>query len=319
MIIGFVTCEENILNNFFPTPAEPDFISPEPGFTPDDYLAVQDLRAAGHEVRSVIWGTPAQLLRGLDLIIIRSPWDYTDSERNKEKFFAWLTELERAHLPLQNPPALMRWLLNKHYLQDFALRGINVIPTQYLPAGTTVDLPNIYKVNGPTVFKQCIGAGGNGLYLINSIKSAKKQQDNLNFDMQFADYMLQPLVPEIKKAGEWSLTYFGGKYSHSILKKPAKGSIMVHAERGGTLHFPVTPPDSVIAFANQVFQQLPSAFKSVLYLRIDVIETKEGPVLVECEGVEPELFFRAEKGSEKNFRLAIETMETRLLEVKGQQ
>ena len=45
-------------------------------------------------------------------------------------------------------------------------------------------------------------------------------------------------------------------------------------------------------------------------MRIDVIETANGPVLVECEGVEPELFFRAQAGSEALFREAIEEMIT---------
>ena len=93
---------------------------------------------------------------------------------------------------------------------------------------------------------------------------------------------------------------------------------MIHAERGGSLHFPVTPSADVIDFAHYAYKQILPAYKqatghtcsdsNVLYMRIDIIETKNGPVLVECEGVEPELFFRAHPGSEVSFRLAIERM-----------
>jgi hypothetical protein len=43
-----------------------------------------------------------------------------------------------------------------------------------------------------------------------------------------------------------------------------------------------------------------------LYLRIDVIESATGPMISECEGVEPELFFRACSGSEQRFRELLE-------------
>ena len=43
-----------------------------------------------------------------------------------------------------------------------------------------------------------------------------------------------------------------------------------------------------------------------LYLRIDVIETVTGGLLSECEGVEPELFFRARPGSVASFAKLIE-------------
>jgi hypothetical protein len=47
-----------------------------------------------------------------------------------------------------------------------------------------------------------------------------------------------------------------------------------------------------------------------LYLRIDILETGGGPRVSECEGVEPELFFRARPGSERRFcELVLERLE----------
>jgi len=37
------------------------------------------------------------------------------------------------------------------------------------------------------------------------------------------------------------------------------------------------------------------------FQRIDVIETAGGAILSECEGIEPELFFRARPGSAARF------------------
>jgi len=87
MKIGFVTCEASILDTIFASQAGPDFISPEPLITPDDYLAVKELREHHHDVSAIIWGTPPELLSDFDLIIVRSPWDYMDSDEKKQNFF----------------------------------------------------------------------------------------------------------------------------------------------------------------------------------------------------------------------------------------
>lgn len=316
MKIGFVTCEEAILSHLFPTITEPDFISAEPAFTPDDYIAVTDLRAHGHDTSAIIWGTPPHLLTAMDLIIVRSPWDYMNSDIKKKNFFAWLDAIEHAGLRIVNPPALMRWLLDKHYLRDFAACGILTIPTRYYEVGTTIDLSSTFANHGPFVLKPCISAGGIGLFFIDNKMKASEHQAEMDQLLSATAYMLQTFIPEITTHGEWSLTFLGGHYSHSILKKAAENSIMVHAERGGSLHFPVTPPAAVIAFAQDVYAQMLPAYQlatgatcteqDILYVRIDIIETSNGPVLVECEGVEPELFFRARPGSEVDFRKAIE-------------
>jgi hypothetical protein len=119
---------------------------------------------------------------------------------------------------------------------------------------------------------------------------------------------VQPFLPEIQTNGEWSLVYFAGEYSHGVHKVPAKGQILVHAERGGSLCF-ADPPSVVRQMGDRAAAAVPSAFakcsgkacRMPLYLRIDIIETASGCLLSECEGVEPELFFRARSGSTARF------------------
>jgi hypothetical protein len=89
---------------------------------------------------------------------------------------------------------------------------------------------------------------------------------------------------------------------------------MVHAERGGSLRF-ADPPAVVRELGDRAAAAVPRAFahrgdrtcRMPLYLRIDVIETATGAVLSECEGVEPELFFRAQLGSEARFAECIQS------------
>ena len=89
---------------------------------------------------------------------------------------------------------------------------------------------------------------------------------------------------------------------------------MVHAERGGSLRF-ADPPAVVRELGDRAAAAVPHAFthrggrscRMPLYLRIDVIETSTGSLLSECEGVEPELFFRARAGSPVRFAELIES------------
>ena len=97
------------------------------------------------------------------------------------------------------------------------------------------------------------------------------------------------------------------------MRQSARGRIMVHAERGGSLAF-ADPPGGVRRAADLAAASVPHAFarrsgrpcRMPLSLRIDVIETAGGCLLSECEGVEPELFFRARPGSAARFAECLE-------------
>lgn len=311
MKIGFVTCHPDKLSHFFPTLAEPEFIPSEAPFTPDDQLAVDALRREGHAVFAVIWGQPIESLNDYDLLIIRSPWDYMDDEESKKKFHDWIDAIEKANILVSNPVPVLKWLFDKHYLAYFSAEEINTIPTVYLEPSSQVDLSAIFNLKGPFILKPCISAAGEGLFYIKNLLDAQNYQAVINDKLRVNSYMLQDYVPEITEKGEWSLIFIGGVYSHAVHKRPADDSIFVHAERGGSLFFPVNPSQSIINFATRVNEKLTSAFRRattnlvaphlILYLRIDIIDTKEGPVLVECEGLDPELFFRAEVNSVKLF------------------
>jgi hypothetical protein len=193
--IGIVTCGAEKLADYFPTAAEPDFVPTEPRFTPDDQRLVDELRRRGHDVLALVWGAETtRLAERFDVLIIRSPWDYMDSDEQRHGFLRWLEQL--------------------------AATGVVV------------------------------------------------------------EY----------------------------------GQIMVHAERGGSLRF-ADPPAVVRELGDRAAAAVPRAFahrggrtcRMPLYLRIDVIKTATGAELSECEGVEPERFFRAQLGSEARFAECIQS------------
>ena len=309
--IGFITCKPEKLADYFPTAAEPDLRPTEPPFTPDDQIAVDELRRRGHAVTPVIWGGDIGTLKeSFDLLVVRSPWDYMDTIALRKAFFSWIGTLDKSGIQVFNPPAVMTWLTDKRYLLDLEEAGVPVVPTAHVAPGSAIQLADCFQ--GPLVIKPAISAAGEGLVLLQTEPEAEAFQTEFTRLNATQGYLLQPLIDEIRSEGEWSLIYFGGAYSHALLKKPAAGTILCHAERGGSLLFQ-NAPAQVRAVADQLIERLPGAFHRckaeryrsslfpLLYLRVDVIPAERGPLISECEGVEPELFFRARPGCEKVF------------------
>lgn len=312
--IGIVTSGAEKLADYFPTAAEPDFVPTEPPFTPDDQLLVDELRRRGHMVSAVVWGTePSRLSDQFDRLIIRSPWDYQDSDEQRQGFLRWLEQLAAAGLVVENEPQVMLWLMDKRYLLDFAALAMPIVPTQLISVGESFDLETFVEKHAAAVIKPAVSAAGAGLEFLPDRHAARAFQQEFSDRCQRGAQLVQPFLPEIQTNGEWSLVYFGGEYSHGIHKRPARGQIMVHAERGGSLRF-ADPPAVVREVGDRVAAAVPRTFahrgghscRMPLYLRIDVIETATGGLLSECEGVEPELFFRARPGSAARFAMLVE-------------
>ena len=312
--IGIVTCGIEKPADYFPTDAEPDFVPTEPPFTPDDQLLVDELRQRGHYVSSVVWGEEtSHLTDRFDRLIVRSPWDYMDSDEQCQGFLHWLEQLAATGLVVENEPHVMLWLMDKRYMLDFAAVGVPIVPTQFIPFGESFDLESVVEEHVAVIIKPAVSAGGAGLEFLPDRNAARAFQQEFAERCQRGAQLVQPFLPEIRTNGEWSLVYFGGEFSHGVHKLPAGGQIMVHAERGGTLRF-AEPPSVVRELGDRAAAAVPEAFanrggsscRMPLYLRIDLIETATAVLLSECEGVEPELFFRARPGSAARFAKLLE-------------
>ena len=63
--------------------------------------------------------------------------------------------------------------------------------------------------------------------------------------------MIQAFVPEIMTAGELSLVFLAGRFSHAFLKRAVPGEFRVQVEFGGS-ETPATASDAAHAFAESV-------------------------------------------------------------------
>ena len=286
--IAFVTCED--LSPYFPS-------QEEPSLTHDDKLAADFLRSKGYKVSSLVWGENQESIKRkeIDLIVVRSPWDYMDTEEKRTSFISWLAQLEKQTTPVLNPVSLMLWSLDKHYLKDLADCGVQIVPSHFVKHNEPCKLSDFWNLTGPFVVKPTISAAAKDTFRILNEKDLKSFSNSFDQLRKDRDFILQPYLKEIEEDGEWSLVFLDETYNHSVLKKPQKGHWLVQDELGGSVHCKEAP-EPVIQAGKKAFSCLKKASKQkessqIAYARVDFIKSDESLYLSEVELVEPELFF----------------------------
>ena len=116
-----------------------------PTLNEDDLLLVPALRELGVTSVPAVWDSPDVCWEEFQGVVVRSCWDY---HHRLEEFRAWVARLERAGIPVWNPPAVLRWNSHKGYLRDLAARGVPIVPTRWLEQGKPVDLPMLLEDAG---------------------------------------------------------------------------------------------------------------------------------------------------------------------------
>ncbi len=267
--------------------------------TPDDQLAVAELGKRGASVRGAVWNDPAVDWRAFDAIILRSTWDY---HHNADEFRTWIDVREAEGAPVWNPPAVLRWNMEKTYLRDLESAGVAVVPTEWLAQGARPDLCALLDSRGwsEAVVKPVISAAATRTWRV-SRESASEIEEQLAESLELGDVMVQPFIPEIQTRGEWSLMFFDGEFSHAVRKMPTEGDFRVQTGFGGRSAVE-HPGDAVMRAVRKVLDAAPSPW---LYVRVDGIETANGYVLLELEMLEPSLFLAQNTKAPAKFADAI--------------
>jgi len=250
---------------------------------------------------AVVWHDAAVDWDAYDLIVMRSPWDY--SLRTAE-FLAWLDALPAGRV--LNPPALIRWNFDKRYLLDLETHGVQIVPT--IVAATLAEVrAAAEKIGGRVVIKPNIGAGSWGAHLT-SADDAKLAEYAAEVLDSGKLVLVEPEIPEITAGGERGLLFFDGRYSHTI----TKGRIL--ADDGGYVGgeytediAPATPTNAEIEMAATCSRAIAAiaeerGFASAdattpLYARYDIVTGANGPMVIEAELFEPSYFVETAPGS----------------------
>ncbi len=260
-------------------------------YVADDELAIEPLRDLGWETQTVSWRVKNIDWSRFEAVIIRTPWDYQDSPR---EFLEVLREIENS-TRLENPLRIVKWNLRKTYLQELEKKGVKIVPTffsdELIDAGLFAGWFEDFATD-EIIIKPVVSATAQDTFRL------KKFLPELTKTFRNREYIVQPFMKNIVAEGEFSLFYFGGEFSHAILKTPKPRDFRVQEEWGGIITA-IEPSEKLSAAGERALKQIG---QKLLYARVDFVRDKEGEfALMELELIEPALYFRMDKDSPKRF------------------
>lgn len=266
------------------------------------------LRAAGAEAEVTDWDDASVDWSRFDLAVLRSTWDY--AERLPD-FLAW-TVRAAARTRLLNPPDVLRWNTDKHYLAELERAGVAIVPSRFVEPGESAAAAldaflGAHAQAREFVVKPAVGAGSR-----DAQRHGREHRDQVIAHLSRLldagrSVLLQPYLERVDEHGETALIHFDGTFSHAIRKGPLlrRGDGPTAALFAAEQITARAPDTAERALAQRVLQAVPFA-DALAYARVDLIRDDDGsPRLLELELAEPSLFFAHAPGSAARFAQAI--------------
>jgi O-ureido-D-serine cyclo-ligase len=279
---------------------------------PDMPPLASALREAGADVATPCWDDPAVDWSRFDAAVLRSTWDYVD---RIEEFLAWC-ERCAAQTRLQNPPPVVRWNTDKHYLLPLHRAGVPVVPTRFiepgqwapreldafLAGGDAACSVGVAGEFGEFVVKPAIGAGSRDAARYGHGDAGRALEHVERLLHANRSVLLQPYLERVDEDGETAVLYFGGEFSHAARKGPLlrAGAGLVEGLFAPEDIRPRAAEAAECAVAAAAYAAIP--FDPPVYARIDLIRDAAGaPVVLELELTEPSLFLDHSAGAAARF------------------
>lgn len=265
----------------------------------EDKKLLETLNAHGWTAAAKDWKDQATDWSSYDLVILKSPYDY---HTRLEEFRAWLYKLSALDVSLLNPVETVLWNADKHYLKEISDAGFYIIPSVFLEKDTPTDLSALFTQLGTDkiIVKPCVSGGSKNTFTLVRGEAGLAEHP-LNVLLQQEAFIAQPFLPQIH-AGEWSLIFFGGRFSHAIVKKPKEGDFRVQPQYGATING-VQPDTAIIEDATALVNRFA---ENALYTRVDGVLVDGKLALMELELIEPLLYVAFEEKSLDNYMKALD-------------
>ncbi len=260
-----------------------------PELEADDRFLLPALAARDIEGVPAVWDDFTVDWDAFDLVLVRATWDYAE---RRDAFLAWVRSLRR----VENSIPVLEWNTDKQrYLTDLREAGVPIVPTEFLPPGTSFEPPC-----EPFVVKPSISAGGrSSAWFHPDDEEAESLVARIHTEGRTA--MVQPYLAD---AEEKALVYIGSEYSHALVRRvplPASGSRAVFYLEERLESAEATPHERATAEA-----AIACAPDEPMYGRVDLL----GGAVLELELTEPSLYFAYGGGSADRLAAAIATAVT---------
>jgi glutathione synthase/RimK-type ligase-like ATP-grasp enzyme len=252
----------------------------------EDGLLIQALESLGARVQKIGWRQAGVDYSQFDGAVFSSIWDYY---RYPTEFSAWLDKVE-GQTTFINSIAQVRDNMDKRYLIRYADMGRAVVPTRLLKKGEAWDEEEWAETLGTEhmVIKPVVGGAAVDTFQWR-IHDTKADRRDMKQCRREKDMIIQPFVPSIQTFGEVSHIILGGRYSHSVLKRPKSGDYRVQDDHGGR----VETYSASSAEIDLALSWLEPLEEQPVYARVDLVKnTNDDWWLGELELIEPELWLR---------------------------
>jgi glutathione synthase/RimK-type ligase-like ATP-grasp enzyme len=252
----------------------------------DTPILLPALAAAGWDAHGESWRDDAVDWSGYDVVLLRSCWDYVE---DPDLFLGWVGKVG-ATTTVVNDPSIVRWNADKSYLAELAADGVPVVDTTLI---TSAD--DLVPPSATFVVKPAIGGGSRlvGRYDANDVDAAREHLARLT--RGGADAIVQPFIhPERSDASETDVYVIGGRVTHAVTKSQVLVAGAAPAEDFRLAVEqdvrPTTASPEHVRLALDVVAAVQRRWQPPFYARVDLIDTADGPCLLEVEMIEPALF-----------------------------
>ncbi len=188
-----------------------------------------------------------------------------DYPQDAELFMHVLETIDASSAHLLNSLSLVKWTLTKTYLRDLEARGAAIVPSIWFD---DIDLA----------------------------RHLQKTFDGRPF-------FVQPFMQNVQSEGEYSLFFFGGEYSHAILKTPEPGDFRCQEEHGADIKA-ITATNIQVETAQRLLALIDP---QPVYVRADFVrDAGDSFLLMELELIEPSLYLRTDARAADRFARAFD-------------
>ena len=252
----------------------------------EDNLLKLALEKKGLQVCKKDWADKSFDWSSTKYAIFRTTWDYFEKF---DQFFKWIEKTKHKTIFINNCE-IIHWNIDKHYLQDLSLNGINIAPTLFIEKGRNIRLKELFEKTKweEAVIKPAISGAARHTYRINK-KTCLEYEDIFQKIIKEECMLFQEFLNNIILKGEISLIMIGGEYTHAVIKNAKQGDFRVQDDHGGTVEI-YNATKKEILFAEECLKATPF---TPMYARVDIVyDNDKNPSLSELELIEPELWFR---------------------------
>ncbi|MEE2789859.1 MAG: hypothetical protein VX589_21135 [Myxococcota bacterium] len=263
-----------------------------PDWEVDDHHLYRALDQSGVQWSLVAWDDSEVEWAHFGLVLLRTPWDYTD---RSDVFRDWVRRVGDLGT-LTNPSEVVLWNLNKTYLASLEQAGIPIAPSRWVARGAPIDLAQLIDEAGwsRAFIKPQIGATAR-LTMPFSRDNVREAQAFIDEHAAREGMIIQPYLESVEREGELSLIYFGGVLSHCVRKVPVEGDYRVQDDFGAR-DFPVDAEIEAVRIGEKALsaaERICGISTPLAYGRVDFLRGPRGEYFLnELELVEPSLFFR---------------------------